>query len=118
MKSAILLFTTLLMVLFAAAAGIADAPEPAVAEKWEGKGWIARPHVQNWLDCIKMRELPTADVEIGHRSVSICHLVNITRELNRKLRWDPDQEQFIGDAEANGWLVRERRAGYELPRIG
>jgi predicted dehydrogenase len=97
---------------------IADPPEPAVAEKWEGKGWIARPHVQNWLDCIKTRELPNADVEIGHRSVSICHLVNITRELNRKLRWDPDREEFVGDAEANELLVRDRRAGYELPKIG
>ena len=79
---------------------------------------FARPHVQNWLDCIKTRELPNADVEIGHRSVSICHLVNITRELNRKLRWDPDREQFVGDAEANELLVRDRRAGYELPKIG
>ena len=97
---------------------IANPLQPAVAEKWEGKGWIARPHIQNWLDCIETRELPRADVEIGHRSVSICHLVNITREMNRKLRWDPDREQFIGDAEANGLLVRDRRAGYELPKIG
>jgi hypothetical protein len=57
-------------------------------------------------------------VEIGHRSVSICHLVNITRQLNRKLKWDPESEQFTGDSEANVLLMRPRRAGYELPAIG
>ena len=53
---------------------VKDAPKPAVQDKWEGDGWIARPHIQNWLDCIKTRELPNADVEIGHRSISVCHL--------------------------------------------
>lgn len=95
---------------------IADPPEPAVADKWEGPGWIARPHLKNWLDCMASRELPNADVEIGHRSVSVCHLLNITRELGRKLQWDPDAEQFVGDVEANGLLVRPRREGYELPQ--
>jgi predicted dehydrogenase len=94
---------------------IADPPEPAVADKWEGPGWIARPHLQNWLDCMASRELPNADVEIGHRSVSVCHLLNIARELGRKLEWDPDAEQFVGDEEANALVARPRRAGYELP---
>ena len=85
--------------------------------KWEGDGWIARPHIQNWLDCIKSRELPNADVEIGHRSISVCHLVNITRELGRKLQWDPETEQFVGDDEANKLLDRPRRAGFELPDV-
>ena len=94
---------------------LADPPEPAVADKWEGPGWIAQPHLQNWLDCMASRELPNADVEIGHRSVSVCHLLNIARELGRKLQWDPNAEQFIGDDEANGLVVRPRREGYELP---
>ena len=85
--------------------------------KWEGDGWIARPHIQNWLDCIKSRKLPNADVEIGHRSISVCHLVNITRELDRKLQWDPEKEQFVGDDEANKLLDRPRRAGFELPEV-
>jgi predicted dehydrogenase len=96
---------------------VKDAPDPAVQEKWEGDGWIARPHIQNWLDCIKSRQRPNADVEIGHRSISICHLVNITRELNRKLQWDPAAEKFIGDDEANKLLDRPRRAGFELPEV-
>jgi hypothetical protein len=96
---------------------VKDAPNPAVGDKWEGDGWIARPHIQNWLDCIKSRNRPNADVEIGHRSISICHLVNITRELNRKLTWDPVAEKFVGDDEANKSLDRPRRAGFELPEV-
>jgi hypothetical protein len=88
-----------------------------VQDKWEGDGWIARPHIQNWLDCIRSRALPNADVEIGHRSISVCHLLNITRELGRKLQWDPDAETFPGDDEANKLLDRPRRAGFELPTV-
>jgi predicted dehydrogenase len=96
---------------------VKDAPDAAVQDKWEGDGWIARPHIQNWLDCIKTRERPNADVEIGHRSITICHLVNITRELGRKLNWDPAAERFVNDDEANQLLDRPRRAGFELPVV-
>ena len=67
---------------------------------------------------MKSRKTPLADVEIGHRSISVCHLANITRQMNRKLRWDPEAERFQGDAEANDQLTRQRRKGYELPEIG
>ena len=92
-----------------------DAPERATRQKWEGPGWISRPHIQNWLDCIKTREKPNADVEIGHRSITVCHLIGITRELGRKLRWDPEKETFAGDDEANTYLDRPKREGYRLP---
>ncbi|MGM0490333.1 MAG: Gfo/Idh/MocA family protein, partial [Planctomycetota bacterium] len=92
-------------------------PEPATAEIWDGPGWIARPHLQNWLDCIKTRETPNADVEVGHRSISVCHLANIARQLGRKLRWDPDREIFPEDDEACAYLSRPRRHGYELPDV-
>ena len=51
--------------------------------KWSDRTalWQARWHLQNWLDCIRTRKRPAADVEIGHRSISVCHLVNITRQL-------------------------------------
>lgn len=77
--------------------------------------WQARWHMQNWLDCVRSRSLPVADVEVGHRSVTVCHLANITRAAGRPLRWDPAAEKFIGDAEANEYLDRPRRAGFELP---
>ena len=77
----------------------------------------SRNHLQNWLDAIKSRERPIADVEVGHRSATVCHLGNIARYLGRRLRWDPVQERFPDDAEANAWLDRPRRKGYELPKV-
>ena len=72
-------------------------------------------HTQNWFDCIKSRQKPIADVEIGHRSAILCHLGNIARWVGRKLVWDPVNEVFPGDNEANEFLDRERRRPYELP---
>jgi hypothetical protein len=74
-------------------------------------------HLQNFFECIKTRKKPNADVEIGHRSNSVCHLVNMARDLGRKLTWDPKAERFENDDEANKLLSRPRRAGYELPKI-
>lgn len=87
--------------------------------KWSDQTalWQARWHLQNWLDCIRTRKQPGADVEIGHRSVSVCHLANITRWVGRRLQWDPVNEQFVGDEEANNWANRPRRDGYELPKV-
>lgn len=72
-------------------------------------------HMQNWMECIKTREKCVADAEVGHRSITVCHLGNIAPWLNRKLRWDPAKEVFPDDAEANTYLDRKRRKGYELP---
>jgi predicted dehydrogenase len=79
--------------------------------------WQARWHMQNWLDCIRSRNQPVADVEIGHRSISVCHLANIARTVGRPLRWDPTREQFIDDEAANQYLNRPRRKGFELPTV-
>ncbi len=73
------------------------------------------PHITNFLDCIRTRKQPNADVETGHRATTLCHLVNLGRKLQRRLRWNPQTEQFEGDAEANLLLSRPRRRGYELP---
>ncbi|NLX13700.1 MAG: Gfo/Idh/MocA family oxidoreductase [Phycisphaerales bacterium] len=96
---------------------VTNPPDPAVAQEWEGPGWISKPHIQNWIDCIKTRERPNADVEIGHRSISVCHLANIVRLVGRPLKWDPAKEIFPDDAEANTYLDRPRRKGWELPKI-
>jgi predicted dehydrogenase len=90
-----------------------DAPDVIV----EGPGENAY-HLRNFVQCIKSRQRPNADVEIAHRSTSVCHLVNIARELGRTLHWDPKSEQFRDDPEATRLLSRERRKGYQLPRIG
>jgi predicted dehydrogenase len=73
-------------------------------------------HQKNWLDCIKSRAKPIADVEVGHRSATVCHLVNIARWTGRKLRWDPVKEEFAGDKEANQFLDRERRKPWVAPQ--
>jgi predicted dehydrogenase len=66
-------------------------------------------HTQNFVDCVRNRSRPNADVEIGCRTVTICHLGNIAYQLQRPLRWDPDQEIFRNDAEANRLLARATR---------
>ena len=96
---------------------VKNPPDPSVAKPWEGPDWVSRPHIQNWIDCIKSRKLPNADVEIGHRSISVCHLANIARRIGRPLRWDPDKEVFVGDDEANTYVDRPRRKGWELPAL-
>ncbi|MDZ7619021.1 MAG: gfo/Idh/MocA family oxidoreductase, partial [Patescibacteria group bacterium] len=91
-------------------------PEPGEVGYRTG-GWMGKSHLANWIECIKTRQPPNAYEEIGHRSATVCHLVNITKRLGRRLRWDPVAERFIGDAEANSLLDRPRRKGYELPTL-
>lgn len=72
-------------------------------------------HQRNWLDCIKSRAKPVADVETGHRSATVCHLGNIARWAGRKLHWDPVKEEFAGDKDANQYLDRKRRKPWVAP---
>jgi predicted dehydrogenase len=74
-------------------------------------------HVANFLDCLKTRKRPVADIEIAHHSTNTCHLGNIAYKLGRKLYWDNESESFKNDAEANALLTREARKGYELPQV-
>lgn len=97
---------------------IKQLPPQEEIDKWQRAQWQAKYHMQDWLDCMRSRKTPLADVEIGHRSISVCHLANITRQLDRRLHWDPEAEHFTGDAEANDRVTRQRRKGYELPEIG
>jgi predicted dehydrogenase len=91
-------------------------PQEEVA-KWDRAQWQARFHMQDWLDAMRTRGIPLAEPEIGHRSITVSHLANITRELNRRLRWNPERETFEGDAQANALLTRTRRKGFELPAV-
>ena len=77
-----------------------------------GNPWTANK--LDWLDCIRTRRRPCSDVEIGCRSITVCHLGNIAYWLNRPLRWDPEKEEIIGDAEAARWLDRPKRAPWTL----
>ena len=70
-------------------------------------------HVRNFLDCIKSRQRPIADVEGGHQATTACHLANISFRTGRKIRWDAEKEQITGDAEANAMLVRPYRKPWD-----
>ena len=71
-------------------------------------------HHRNFLDCIKTRQPTTATAEIGHHATTTCNLVGISARLNRKLRWNPKMERFIGDEQANRLLSRSMRAPWRI----
>lgn len=75
-------------------------------------------HFANFLESVKSRKQPNADVETGHLSTRLCHIGNIAHRLGRKLTFDAATETFPGDDEANKLLGREYRKGFELPAIG
>lgn len=77
--------------------------------------YVSANHHKNFLDCIKSRELPICDVEIGHRTATVCHLGNIAIRLGRKIQWDPVNEKVLGgDAEAEALVNRPYRAPWSL----
>lgn len=71
-------------------------------------------HQRNFLDCIRTRQQPICPAEVGHRSATCCHLANIAMRLGRELNWDPKNERFINDDEANAMLTRPYRAPWTL----
>ena len=74
-------------------------------------------HMGNFFDCIRTRKAPICEAEIGHRSASLCHLGVLSLRLGRKLQWNPETEQFIGDDDANHWLRRELRKPWSYDAV-
>lgn len=73
-------------------------------------------HERNFLECVKSRKLPTADIEILHSACTMVHMGNIAHRIgNRKLTFDAKAERFVGDKDANGLVKRRYRKGYEVP---
>ena len=77
------------------------------------KGKNPTNHMENFFKCVKDRSEPVSDVFSHHRAMTTCHLANISIRLGRKLTWDPKTEQIVGDSDANAWLSREQRKGFE-----
>ncbi|MBM4019003.1 MAG: Gfo/Idh/MocA family oxidoreductase, partial [Planctomycetes bacterium] len=71
-------------------------------------------HKGNFLECVRARGETVAPIENAHRSVTIAHLGNIAMLLGRKVRWNPDAEQFVDDPEADRFLSRAMRAPWHL----
>jgi len=74
----------------------------------------SRGHHADFIANVKSRGECKAPPEVGHSSGTICHINNIAMLLGRKLKWDPEKEQFINDDEANRMLVRSLRAPWHL----
>jgi predicted dehydrogenase len=95
-----------------------EASNPALLTSVIGANEIHLPvsadHHGNWLESIKSKKQPIAPVEVAHRACSTCLIHHIAMKLSRKVYWDPIKEVFKNDAEANGMLSREQRAGYAL----
>jgi predicted dehydrogenase len=68
----------------------------------------------DFLKCVKSRKDPYFPVDIGHRVASVCHLANLSIKLGRKLKWNPQTEQFENDTEANSLLSRPMRSPWKL----
>ena len=92
-----------------------DEQKKKFADKWVDLGRIPGQqggHQQNFIDSVRSGKEPSAPVEVGHRTASICHLNNIAMLLKRPLKWDPQQEQFVGDDEANKLVKPPMREPY------
>jgi hypothetical protein len=87
-------------------------PEGAVEKVYGGK--VSENHSANFIEAMASREQPISDVWSHNRSIEICHLANIAIRLNRGLKWDPKSREIVGDPEANAFLGRESRKGYEI----
>ena len=71
-------------------------------------------HMGNFIECVRERKQPVSNAAAHHRSLSACHLANISLRLGRKLNWDPETETFQGDDEANAMISRTQRAPYQI----
>lgn len=87
-------------------------PDGALEEVYGGP--LRTNHTENFIDAMKSRKQPISDVWSHNRMLEICHLSNIAMRLGRELNWDPDKREVVGDDQANSFLARENRKGYEI----
>ena len=74
-------------------------------------------HIRNFLDCMRSRQRPNSDIELGHLSTAMCLLGNVSYRTGHKLTFDAAKEECVDDPKANALLTREYRAPYTLPTI-
>ena len=72
--------------------------------------------MQNFIDCVKSRQRPNCDIEIGHLSSAMCHLGNIVHRTGRNIVFNPVNESIPGDAEAASMLKRKYREHWGTPK--
>jgi len=87
-------------------------PEGAIEEVYGGP--VSKNHTANFIEGMKSRKQPISDVWSHNRMLEICHLSNIAMRLGRELNWDPVKREIVNDTQANSFLSREYRKGYEI----
>jgi len=90
-----------------------DDLKPPVEDS-EGPYEARSAHHINFIESVKKRKDPVVPVETGHRTCTVCNLGNIAFELGRPVEWDPKEEKFVNDPEAEAWSGRKYREGYQL----
>ena len=104
--------------IFVSRGTVESTPEAILEEPLDDKAvrlYVSTDHHQNWLDCIKSRKDPICSVDIGHRSATVCHLGNIAVRTGKKIIWDPQKQEIVGDADLARWVGRPYRAPWKLP---
>jgi predicted dehydrogenase len=86
--------------------------DPLPEDRW--KVQPSNNHMGNFFDCVKSREEPVAPVRIEHRTITACHLTNISLRLGRELSFCPVKQSIVADDQANGWLQRQQRKPYTI----
>jgi predicted dehydrogenase len=86
--------------------------QPAKDKSGDWKGQYV-DHARNFLECVKSRNQPNSDLHSGLQFVPFCHLANFSLKLGRKLRWNPEKQEIVGDTEANAMLNRPYRAPWD-----
>ncbi len=98
--------------------GVYGKPVEELADRpFTDSDWRVRPstnHMANFAECVKSREVPVAPADVEHRTITACHLTNISIRLDRPLRWDPKKEEIIGDKEATAMMSRTQRKPYTI----
>lgn len=74
-------------------------------------------HQQNFIDCVRSRKLPNADIASAHLSIVHCHLANIVARTGHNIRFDPGTETVINDPEANLFIKRAYRTHWGTPKL-
>ncbi|MCA9196669.1 MAG: Gfo/Idh/MocA family oxidoreductase [Planctomycetales bacterium] len=87
-------------------------PEDAIEKVYGGP--VSENHTANFVAAMAVRKQPISDVWSHNRMLETCHLANIAIRLGRELKWDPTKREIIGDQEANAFLSRSSRKGYEI----
>ena len=73
-----------------------------------------KSHMDHFFECVKERKQPISDVKSHNAMLNVCHAINIAMRLGRKLTYDPAIREFVGDDQANTFVSREARKGYEV----